>query len=70
MKNKLGLYIQKLMTTVIDTEEEEFVKQLAWTELKRINKDISEFLLKNEVEVDEDIKTKEKDPNQSELLLD
>lgn len=68
MKNKLGLYIQKLMTTVIDTEEEEFVKQLAWTELKRINKDISEFLLKNEV--DEDIKTEEKDPNQTELLLD
>jgi hypothetical protein len=68
MKNKLGQYIQKLMTTVIDTEEDEFVRQLTWTELKRINKDISEFLLKNEV--DEDIKTEEKDPNQTELLLD
>lgn len=68
MKNKLGTYIQKLMTTVISVEEEDFVKQLAWTELKRINKDISEFLIKNEV--DEDIKKEEKNPNQTELLLD
>ena len=68
MKNKLGNYIQKLMTTIIDTEEEEFNKHLAWDELKRINADISEFLLKNEIE--EDVKKEEKDPNQLELLLD
>ena len=45
--NKFGAYISSLMTTVIDTEQEEFVKQLAWDELKRINDDIEEFLRKH-----------------------
>tara|TARA_R110002020_G_scaffold42164_7_gene123863 strand:+ start:335 stop:538 length:204 start_codon:yes stop_codon:yes gene_type:complete len=45
--NKFGAYISSLMTTVIDTEQEEFVKQLAWDELKRINADIEEFLRKH-----------------------
>ena len=31
--NKFGAYISSLMTTVIDIEQEEFVKQLAWDEL-------------------------------------
>ena len=45
--NKFGAYISSLMTTVIDTEQEEFVKQLGWDELKRINADIEEFLRKH-----------------------
>ena len=28
--NKLGNYIQKLMTVVVDKDQEEFVQQLAW----------------------------------------
>ena len=44
MTNKFGPYIQRLMTTVLDTEQEEFVKDLAWSELKRVNSDIEEFL--------------------------
>ena len=28
MNNKLGPYIQKLMTTVMDSEQDEFVKKL------------------------------------------
>ena len=47
MKNKLGSYISRLMTTVLDKEQEEFVKDLAWNELKRLNADIEEFLRKN-----------------------
>ena len=29
VKNKLGTYISKLMTTVLDFKEEDFVRQLA-----------------------------------------
>ena len=45
--NKLGPYIQKLMATVIDNKEDEFVKELAWNELRRLNIDVEEFLRKH-----------------------
>ena len=45
--NKLGSYITKLMTTVLDSEQEEFVKELALSELKRLNVDVSEFINKH-----------------------
>ena len=54
MADKLGPYVSKLMTVVIDNEEEEFVKQLAWNELQRINSDVEEFLRKNSLEKDDD----------------
>ena len=44
--NKFGTYIQKLMATVLDMEQEEFVKNLAFNELKRLNINIEEFLRK------------------------
>ena len=47
MANKLGPYINRLMTTVLDKEQEEFVVDLAWSELKRINADVEEFLRTN-----------------------
>ena len=47
-ENKLGSYIQKLMTTILDKEEDEFVQQLAWSELQRLNIGIEEFLRKNQ----------------------
>ena len=46
-KDKLGSYIQKLMTTVIDNKEDEFVKELALTELNRLKINIDEFLVKH-----------------------
>jgi len=46
MKNKFGAYVQRLMTTVLDEEQEQFVKDLAWNELNRINANIEEFLRK------------------------
>ena len=46
-KDKLGSYIQKLMTTVIDNKEDEFVKELALTELNRLKVNIDEFLVKH-----------------------
>ena len=47
MADKLGPYINTLMTTVIDKEQEQFVKDLAWSELKRLNADVEEFLRKH-----------------------
>ena len=43
--DKLGPYIQKLMTTVIDNKEDDFVKELALTELSRLKVNINEFLV-------------------------
>ena len=51
--NKLGSYISKLMTTVLDKEQEQFVKDLALSELTRLNVDVSEFInkhLKNDID--------------------
>jgi len=45
--NKLGSYITKLMTTVLDNEQEQFVKDLALSELQRLNVDVSEFINKH-----------------------
>ena len=47
MADKLGAYVGRLMTTILDKEQEEFVKELAWDELKRINADVEEFLRKH-----------------------
>ena len=45
--NKLGGYITKLMTTVLDSEQEQFVKELALSELTRLNVDVNDFIRKN-----------------------
>tara|TARA_B100000965_G_C19521942_1_gene726949 strand:+ start:974 stop:1189 length:216 start_codon:yes stop_codon:yes gene_type:complete len=58
--NKFGAYISNLMTTVLDNEQEQFVKDLAWNELKRINADVEEFLRKNSKDETEDLEKTEK----------
>ena len=45
--NKLGSYITKLMTTVLDKEQEQFVKDLALSELIRLNVDVNDFIRKH-----------------------
>ena len=45
--NKLGSYITKLMTTILDSEQEEFVKTLALSELRRLNVDVNDFIRKH-----------------------
>ena len=45
--NKLGGYITKLMTTVLDSEQEQFVRELALSELTRLNVDVNDFIRKN-----------------------
>ena len=44
--DKLGPYIQQLMATAIESEDE-FVKELALTELDRLKVNINEFLVKH-----------------------
>ena len=58
--NKLGNYITKLMTTVLDTEQEQFVKELALGELTRLNVDVNEFIRKHTKDDIDKIKETEK----------
>ena len=48
MENKLGSYILSLMATMKDLEEKQFVRDLAFEELRRLNVNINEFLKENQ----------------------
>ena len=58
--NKLGSYITKLMTTVIDSEQEQFVRDLALGEIKRLNVDMNDFIRKHTKDEIDKIKETEK----------
>ena len=58
--NKLGSYITKLMTTVLDNEQEQFVKDLALSELERLNVDVNDFIRKHKKDDIDKIKETEK----------
>ena len=58
--NKLGNYITKLMTTVLDSEQEQFVRDLALSELTRLNVDVNEFIRKHTKDISDEIKQTEK----------
>ena len=58
--NKLGNYITKLMTTVLDSEQEQFVRELALGELTRLNVDVNEFIRKHTKDDIDKIKETEK----------
>ena len=62
--NKLGSYISKLMTTIIDSEQEQFVKDLALSELERLNVNIDEFVRKHK----KDVFDKEQEKQEKQLL--
>jgi hypothetical protein len=55
--NKLGSYIQKLMATVLDSEEDDFVRELATSELTRLKANIEEFLVEH-YQIDDVVKEK------------
>ena len=46
MKDKYGVYVQKLMSIVLDEEQEEFIKNMSWNELRHIRDGLSSFLEK------------------------
>ena len=56
--DKFGSYITKLMTTIINSEQEQFVKDLALSELTRLNVDMNEFIRKNTKDVSDNVKNK------------
>ena len=59
--NKLGGYITKLMTIVIDSEQDQIVKDLALSELTRLDVDINEFIRKHTKDMfDKQVEQKEK----------
>jgi hypothetical protein len=63
--DKLGLYINNLMTTVVDREEKFFLRKLAFGELDKLKSDISDFLARYIDEFDGiPDELKEKDTNQ------
>jgi len=45
MENKLGSYINNLMTTIIDKEEKWFIRGLAYNELTSLKNNINEVLM-------------------------
>ena len=51
--NKLGLYINNLMSTIQNTDEKPFVRELALERLKIINHDISSFIFNYIDEIEE-----------------
>ena len=58
--NKLGNYITKLMTTVLDSEQEQFVRDLALSEIQRLNVDMNDFIRKHTKDISDEIKQTEK----------
>ena len=52
-----------LFHTIIDKKQEQFVQDLAWDELKRLNADVEEFLRKHSKD-----DTKEKEKTEKQLL--
>ena len=70
MKNKLGSYINNLMTTVRDTEEKDHLRQLAVEELQKINNDVAGFIFKyiDEIETLPDFDSSQADKVEEEYL--
>ena len=48
MENKLGSYINNLMTTIVDREEKWFVRGLAYNELTSLKDNINEVLISHD----------------------
>ena len=67
MTDKYGTYILKLMTVIMDTDQEKFIIKLSWDELKKMNDDLSSFLMNKEKLLND--KELDKNPNQQ-LLFD
>ena len=60
MSNKLGNYISSLMTVILDSNQDQFVKDLALGELRRLNVNLEDFLRKHVKDEPEDIEKIEK----------
>ena len=52
MMNKLGLYINNLMSTIKNTEEKSYLRELALEELKKLQDDVAGFIFEWVEEID------------------
>ena len=68
--DKLGLYINNLMTTIVDREEKHFVRKLSYNELQRLNGDVGEFLMKWNDEFDDIPDELKREENEKQLILE
>ena len=66
MKDKYGAYIQKLMSIILDEEQEEFIRNMSWGELKQIRDGLGSFL---EKQTPKEPHEKQENPKQQ-LLFD
>ena len=68
MENKLGSYINNLMTTIVDKEERFFVRKLAFNELTNLKEDITDFIFEYIDEMEDGRwNAKNENKNQTEL---
>jgi hypothetical protein len=67
--DKLGLYINNLMTTVVDKEEKFFLRKLSFEELNKLKSDMSSFLARYIDEFNE-IPDELKEKNTRQLLIE
>jgi len=65
--NKLGSYITKLMTVVVDRNQEQFVKDLALREIEKLNVDVNDFIRNNKEDIFDRAK-KDKQNKEKQLL--
>ncbi len=70
MENKLGSYINNLMTTIVDKEEKWFNRGLAYNELTSLKNNINEVLINYDELGMIPKPTDEKDKDQLELNFD
>jgi hypothetical protein len=68
--DKLGLYINNLMTTVVDREEKYFVRKLAFNEIQRLNGDVGDFLIKWCDKFDDIPDELKREENEKQLILE
>ena len=66
MDDKYGTYIQKLMSIILDSSQEIFVRDMAWKDLKQIGDGLGSFLNKNKISDESRNEAKEK---QKQMLL-
>ena len=68
--DKLGLYINNLMTAVIDKEDKFFLRKLAFNELVKLTLDVSGFLARYDEEFDDMPNELKREENEKQLILE
>jgi len=68
--DKLGLYINNLMMTIVDKEEKFFLRKLAFEELFKLKSDTSDFLARYVDEFDGIPDKLKREENEKQIILE